>query len=70
MEHVPVQSSEIAIIGYDEKNQALEIAFRNGGVYRYAGLPPEIHEGLMNAESHGTYFNQNIKDKYAATKLA
>ncbi len=70
MERVAVQSRDIAIVGYDPATKALEIAFRNGGVYRYAGVPEEIHKNLMSAESHGTYFNQNIKDKYPSAKLA
>lgn len=70
MERVAVKSRDIAIVGYDPSTQALEIAFRNGGVYRYAGVPAEVHQNLMTAASHGTYFNQNIKDRYACAKLA
>ena len=70
MERVAVQSRDIAIVGYDPETQALEIAFRNGGVYRYSGVPAGVHESLMSAASHGTYFNQNIKDRYPCTKLA
>ena len=69
MERVAVQSTEIAIVGYDTKTQTLEIAFRNGGVYQYKNVPEEIHQNLMSAPSHGIYFNQNIKDRYLGTKI-
>lgn len=70
MERVAVQSKDIAIVGYDSETQKMEIAFRQGGVYCYSGVPAEIHKNLMSASSHGTYFNQNIKDRYACTKVA
>ncbi len=69
MERTAVQSSEIAIVGYDGNRKVLEIAFRNGGVYHYSGVPAAEHQKLMSAASHGTYFNQNIKDKYPAEKI-
>ena len=70
MERVAVQSSEIAIVGYDSKTKRLEIAFRNGGVYEYSGVPVEVHRNLLKATSHGAYFNENIKDRYSCSKRA
>ena len=70
MERTAVQSKDLAIIGYDAEKKTLEIAFRNGGVYLYSGVPAEVHQALMSASSHGIYFNQNIKDRYSSRKLA
>ncbi len=70
MERVPVQSRDIAIIGYEEKTLTLEVAFRGGGVYHYQNVPAEIYKNLMSATSHGTYFNQNIKDSYSYKKIS
>ena len=70
MERIAVRSRDIAIVGYEPASQLLEIAFRNGGVYQYANVPPEIHKGLMDAASHGVYFNKHIKDQYPSTKTA
>ena len=61
MERVPVQSSNLASVGYDPKTSTLEIGFINGSIYQYSSVPPEIHQGLMNAVSKGTYLDQNIK---------
>ena len=66
----PVPSRDIAIVGYDPENLILEITFRGGGVYQYAGVMESIYNNLMNAPSLGTYFNKNIKDSYQATKIA
>ncbi len=70
MERLPVQSTEIALIGYDAQKLLLEITFRRGGVYRYRGIPPEIYQKLMDAPSIGTYFSENIKEVYEFVKVA
>lgn len=61
MERTPVSSSNLASIGYDETSATLEVEFQNGGLYQYQGVPKDVHEGLMNAGSKGTYFDQNVK---------
>lgn len=69
MDRKAVQSRDLAIVGYDNDQALLEVTFRNGGVYEYLDVPVEIYEQLMNASSHGIYFNQNIKEKYKTKKL-
>ena len=64
MNRVPVSSSNLSSVGYDESNQVLEIEFHGGRVYQYFDVPQRIHQDLMNAGSHGKYFNRNIEDKY------
>lgn len=70
MERTPVQSTEIAVVGYDSKKSLLEVVFRRGGVYRYRGVPVDVHQSLMESSSIGTYFAQNIKDSYDYVKVA
>ena len=70
MERTAVKSRDIAIVGYDEKKKLLEIAFRGGGVYHYLRVPAEVHRNLLSASSQGTYFNQEIKDRYPYTKVS
>ena len=64
MKRVPVKSSNLAAVGYDERNKTLEIEFNSGGIYQYFEVEKTIFDGLMNAESHGRFFNQNIKGQY------
>jgi len=49
-------------VGYDQEQRVLEIEFTSGAVYQYSGVPPEVHRGLIAAESHGRYFNQQRMD--------
>jgi hypothetical protein len=68
MRRAPVSSETIASVGYDERRSTLEIEFVSGGVYRYYGVPENIHEALMEADSHGRYFVAHIRNAYPYTK--
>ena len=61
MDRMYVSSSNIASIGYDSKNQILEVEFLNGCVYQYYDVPEALYEGLMAADSHGKYLNVYVK---------
>lgn len=47
----------------------LEIAFREGGIYQYHGVPHGVYEALMRAPSKGRYFHDHIKDRYHTVKV-
>lgn len=64
MKRVPVSSSNLSSVGYNESKQILEIEFNGGRVYQYFNVPKRIHQELMNAASHGKYFHRNIEDNY------
>lgn len=66
-----VESSNIKSIGYDSENEILEIEFNLGVVYQYFGVPQNEYDTLMNADSHGRYFDRNIKKAgYKFVKIA
>jgi hypothetical protein len=69
MERTPVTSTNVHSVGYDADSQTLEVEFNNGSVYHYTGVPVDEYEGLMNADSKGTYLNANIKKRYPYTRL-
>jgi len=69
MERMPVQSSNLASVGYDPSTQILEIEFLQGGIYQYYGVPNWIYSGLMSAPSKGSYFAQHIRNAYTYTKV-
>ena len=64
-----VESSNLRSVGYDEFLLVLEIEFKSGAVYRYYGVPSEVHDELINSESVGKYFNANVKSKYNFLKV-
>ena len=61
MERQSVESSNLASIGYDAENEILEVEYKHGGVYQYFDVPENVYEELMDADSHGQYFDRNIK---------
>ena len=64
MQRVPVESRNLVGVGYDNENNILEIEFKQRRVYRYRNVPQNIHEGLMNADSHGQYFHRYIEGRF------
>lgn len=75
MDRVPVQSSNLASVGYNEDGQTLEVEFlgksgKPNSVYQYDGVPHEKWVGLLQSPSKGRYFAAEIKSHYRATKVA
>ena len=69
MERIPVKSSNIDSIGYDENTSTLEIEFLNNSIYQYFDVPQHIYQGLMQADSQGQFLAQNIKGVYRYSKV-
>jgi hypothetical protein len=69
MDRIPVSSSNIQSIGYDDKTQILEIEFHSDGIYQYYSVPKSTFEELMNASSHGKYFHRHIKGAFAYDRI-
>lgn len=69
VKRIAVESNYLRGVGYDSSNQVLEIEFRRGEIYQYLDVPPAVYTDLMNAPSHGRYFNENIKDIYSCRKV-
>jgi len=60
-EAVPVNSTLLARMSYQAGAALLHLEFRDGALYCYWGVPREIYEGLLTANSKGAYFNRQIR---------
>ncbi len=69
MKRTDVDSSMLTSVGYDEKEQILEVEFNHGGIYEYYEVEKKVYDDLMNADSLGHYFINNIKDDYDYDKV-
>jgi len=69
VEMIPVSSSNVQSIGYDEANQVLYVRFTNNTLYCYNGVPVAEFFGLQSTSSVGTYLSQNIKGSYPYQRL-
>ncbi len=61
MNRAPVSSSSLRSVGYDPATSILEIEFNSGSVYQYDRVSQSVYTGLMQAASHGQYFDRFIK---------
>ncbi|MGF1842197.1 KTSC domain-containing protein [Vibrio clamense] len=68
-EQNPSSSSAISHMGYSKISNILDIKFKYGGTYRYFDVPAGVWEKFYYSTSHGTYFNQYIKDKFSYEKI-
>jgi hypothetical protein len=70
IKRVHVKSSNIASIGYSPTRYVLEVEFQDGSVYQYAQVSGHVYQGLMDAESKGSYFLRFLRDRYPTTKIS
>jgi hypothetical protein len=69
MDRQPVSSSNLASVGYNPGTETLEVEFKNGHIYEYYNLPQVMFDQLMQAPSIGKFFNANIRNAYACSRV-
>ena len=69
MKRTWVSSTSINRVGYDQKTRTLEVEFRNGRAYQYLGVPPQVYDQLMQADSKGRFINFIIKKNYPYLRI-
>jgi len=70
MEMIPVKSSTLKTVGYDEIGGNVLVEFKTGGLYVYRHVPKVLYEQLMKAESKGSFFMKNIMGAFKCQKLS
>lgn len=62
----PVNSANVESLGYDAATNTLSVKFKTGKkIYQYTGVPPELHDNLMKAESIGSYISKMVVGKFS-----
>jgi lysyl-tRNA synthetase class 2 len=64
-----VISSALTNVNYDQRSRTLIVRFVTGRVYQYSDVPPEVYQGLLDADSKGAFFNTHVRDRYACREL-
>jgi hypothetical protein len=61
---VAVRSSSLSKLAYDPQDAILQVEFRDGRVYQYAGVPLQTYLDLLQADSKGAFFNHHIRSRF------
>lgn len=69
MKREAVTSSNLVSVGYDQSSSTLEIEFKDGRLYQYFGVPPNVFRELVSAPSVGQFFHQNVRGRYTYARL-
>jgi len=65
-----VNSTMMTSIGYDITHGTLEIEFNKGGaVWQYYDFPEYLWNEFQYCESHGKFYNSNIKNQYCEARV-
>ncbi len=64
MQRKTLSGGRLASGSYDERARTLEIAFSDGSVRVYAGVPAEVWRRLLSAPNAASYFEDRIADEY------
>jgi KTSC domain len=69
MPALPVASSLLTCVAYDHDRAILQLEFRSGAVYQYFRVPRQSYQELLQADSHGAYFNRHIRRSFQYARL-
>lgn len=69
MERKRVNSSKIRSIGYDERSMTLEVEMRNGEVWQYSRVYPEVYRRFMAAPNPTSFFEDKIAEEYSGRRI-
>ena len=67
--YTALDSSVLAAAAY-ATDGTLGLQFRSGTIYLYFAIPPAVFHHLIAAPSKGTYFNQNIRNRFRYQRVA
>lgn len=69
MSRIELQSTTLTAAAYLEHELVLEVEFTSGGIYHYLRVPDETYQGLLQARSHGAYFNRSIRNHFPCVRV-
>jgi len=53
----------------EHENSTLIVTFASNSVWAYYNVSRKIYNELISSDSHGSYFNKNIRNKYSSEVL-
>ena len=62
MKMLPVKSSKINVIGYDEETRKLRVAFREDKPREFCHVPKDVFSAFLKARSKNRFYKRHIED--------
>ena len=69
MAWIPLDSSSLRAVRYEELELVLELKFYDGAIHRYFRVPEQTVQELLRAESKGRYFNLHIRKTFPSHQI-
>jgi hypothetical protein len=69
-EMIPVRSTNVAAVGFDESSDNLYVRFHDSGTYVYFSVDRTIFDAFLNASSKGRFLDSQIKGRYRYKKIS
>ena len=69
MERKRVNASNIRSVGYDARQQILEIEFSSGAIVQYSDVSPEVHRRFMSSPSPGSFYQDQIDEHFPSKRI-
>lgn len=63
-------SSVIRSFRYAPEKRELKVTFVSGRLYAYEDVPPEVASAFRDSRAKGTFFNREIRDRYACRDIS
>lgn len=65
----PVESSNVASVGYSTSLRALEIEFTRGAIYRFLDVPVGVYQAFLASDSKGHFIAEQIRGHYRFVRV-
>ncbi len=69
LDFIQVKSSTIDLVKHDSTSNQLLVAFKSGGLYKYADVTLVEFQAFLKAESLGSHFARHIKPSKKCSKI-
>lgn len=66
---LPIDSSNLKSVGYDESRGILAVEFASGAIFHYYQVPLVVFEQMGEAESRGRFYAKEVRGKYHAAVM-
>lgn len=64
-----IPSSNIKSVGYDRFSGDMEVEYMSGRIYTYRIVPQIVHDGLVTAQSPGSFMKTWVEGRFPSKEL-